>query len=64
MSIKDMYEQKGFTCDECRWKVERNDCPWNFQYQGTNYAEDCIDFRYIKNEAEAFTNNEAIENDQ
>ena len=36
------------TCDMCRWKVEKQDCPWNFMYNSTDYAEDCIDFRNNK----------------
>ena len=43
------------TCDECRWNVERHECPWNFQYIDTDYAEDCIDFRDIYWYRDAFT---------
>lgn len=25
-----------------------NDCPWNYDYEDVDYAEDCIDFRYNK----------------
>lgn len=42
------------TCNECRWKTERNKCPWNFMYEGTEYAEDCIDFRNVNSEKDAF----------
>lgn len=35
------------TCNECRWNVERHECPWDFLYKGTDYAEDCDDFRHI-----------------
>ena len=54
MSLKDIYEQHGCTCDQCRWKVERDDCPWDFDYEGTDYAEDCVDFRYINDPSDAF----------
>lgn len=42
------------TCEECRWKTERGECPWNYDYKDTDYAEDCIDFRYIKSQETAF----------
>lgn len=42
------------TCNDCRWKTERNKCPWDFMYEGTEYAEDCIDFRNVNNEKDAF----------
>lgn len=42
------------TCEECRWKTERGECPWNYDYRGTDYAEDCDDFRYIKFQETAF----------
>ena len=42
------------TCDECRWKVERNECPWDYMYADTDYAEDCIDARAIYFEETAF----------
>lgn len=41
-----MKDVEGFTCDDCRFKVELNDCPWDFMYGETDYAEDCMDFRY------------------
>lgn len=45
----------NFTCDDCRWKIERHGCPWNFDYDEEHpWAEDCIDFRWIKNESDAF----------
>ena len=46
--------QPGYTCDECRWKVERHECPWNYNYEGTDYAEDCDDFRYKNHKEDAF----------
>lgn len=55
--IKEMLEQDGFTCNECRWKTEQKTCPWDFQYEGTKYAEDCIDFRYVNDEKDAFKDN-------
>jgi len=44
------------TCNECRWKIERNECPWDFMYdgEGINYAEDCIDARNINFPETAF----------
>lgn len=42
------------TCNECRWKVERHECPWDLMYKGTDYAEDCIDFRNINRPYDAF----------
>ena len=43
------------TCDDCRWKIERKDCPWNFDYdKDHDYAEDCCDFRNIKFPEDAF----------
>ena len=49
-------EQPGKTCDDCRWKVERNECPWNYDYDKDHqYAEDCCDFRDINLSEEAFT---------
>ena len=42
------------TCQECRWKTERGECPWNYEYNETDYAEDCIDFRYDKFPETAF----------
>jgi len=44
------------TCNECRWKVERKECPWDFMYDepDVDYAEDCDDFRNIKDPHEAF----------
>ena len=35
------------TCDECRWKVERNRCPWDYLYKDDDCAEDCVDARNI-----------------
>jgi len=45
------------TCDGCRWKVEKNECPWEFMYKDTDYAEDCIDFRWIKDPKDSFSEN-------
>lgn len=42
------------TCEECRWKIERHECPWDFMYKNTDYAEDCIDFRHINWPHDAF----------
>lgn len=42
------------TCEECRWKTERGECPWDYQYKDTDYAEDCDDFCYIKFQKTAF----------
>ena len=42
------------TCEECRWKTERNWCPWSNDYEGTDYAEDCVDFRNIASPEDAF----------
>lgn len=47
------------TCDECRWNVERHECPWDFMYKSTNYAEDCDDFRHINWPHDAFNGNES-----
>ena len=37
------------TCDECRWKTERKECPWDYMYneEEVDYAEDCVDFRNV-----------------
>lgn len=41
-------QEPGRTCDDCRWKVERNECPWDYDYDAEHpYAEDCCDFRNI-----------------
>ena len=42
------------TCEDCRWRTERNQCPWDYMYTDTNYAEDCMDFRYTKSPEDAF----------
>ena len=42
------------TCEECRWKTERGECPLDYQYEDTDWAEDCDDFRYIKSSKSAF----------
>ena len=42
------------TCAECRWKVERNECPWDWQYADTDYAADCIDYRDVDDKWSAF----------
>lgn len=42
-------QESGSTCDDCRWKVERKECPWGFDYdEKHSYAEDCCDFRNAK----------------
>ena len=43
------------TCNECRWKAERRCCPWGFDYEGKDYAEDCTDFRNIGFPEDAFS---------
>ena len=41
-------QEPGATCNSCRWKTERKECPWNFDYdEDRPYAEDCIDFRNV-----------------
>lgn len=30
------------TCNEC---ANYKNCPWNYLYKDTDYAEDCIDFK-------------------
>lgn len=55
------------TCNTCRWKVERNECPWDWQYSDTDYAEDCIDYRATYFDSDAFkpgTFDEDIEKEQ
>ena len=42
------------TCEDCRWRTERGECPWNYDYLETDYAEDCDDFRYNKFPETAF----------
>lgn len=44
------------TCNECRWKVERKKCPWDYMYdeEGIDYAYDCDDFRNINDECSKF----------
>ena len=44
------------TCNECRWKIEKHECPWDFMYDEPNvdYAEDCIDYRAIYTPSDAF----------
>lgn len=46
------------TCEECRWKTERGECPCDYDYLGTDYAEDCDDFRYDKFPETAFKEDE------
>lgn len=43
------------TCNDCRWKYEKNECPWNYDYQNTDYAEDCTDFRNVNRTETAFS---------
>ena len=50
--------EPGFTCNECRWKTERHECPWDYMYEETDYAEDCMDFRNISFEETAFSTEE------
>ena len=38
-------QEPGKTCDDCRWKVTQHDCPHDYLYENTDYAEDCIDFQ-------------------
>ena len=51
----------NMTCNECRWKVERKECPWDFMYDEDNidYAEDCIDYRTIYCDSDKFKNEQA-----
>lgn len=44
------------TCNECRWKIEKHECPWDFMYdeEDIDYAEDCIDYRAIYTPSDAF----------
>ena len=42
------------TCEDCRWKTERDQCPWDYMYINDDYAEDCMDFRYTKSPEDAF----------
>ena len=50
------------TCNDCRWKKELNACPWNYDYDDTDYAEDCVDYRSINIEGAKF-NYEKMESD-
>lgn len=48
-------QEPGRTCDDCRWKVELNECPWNFDYDKDHpWAEDCCDFRNVRFPEDAF----------
>lgn len=48
-------EEPGATCNDCRWKVERNECPWGYDYDEEHpYAEDCCDFRNVNYPESAF----------
>ena len=42
-------------CDECRWKVERDECPWEFMYENSDYAEDCVDFHWVEDPRDIFS---------
>lgn len=55
MADKDFCHE-GYTCKDCRWKTERSDCPWDYEYDDLNepFAEDCIDFRNINDPNSAF----------
>ena len=45
----------GFTRNDCRWKTELHECPWGYDYDHEHpYAEDCDDFRYIKDPESKF----------
>ena len=51
--------QPGRTCNDCRWKIEKHDCPWNYDYdEDHSYAEDCPDFRNVKFPEDAFDSKE------
>ena len=54
------------TCNDCRWKIERNECPYDYMYdeEDVDYAEDCIDFRNINLEETKFTNQFPIWSEQ
>lgn len=48
-------QEPGATCDDCRWKIERHECPWDYDYDNEHpYAEDCIDFRNINSPESVF----------
>lgn len=51
-------KQSKMTCNECRWKVEKGECPWDFLYIDTDWAPDCCDWRYINDPNDAFKNEE------
>lgn len=42
------------TCNDCRWKNEKHDCPWDYMYDEKNidYAEDCTDFRNVNEKSD------------
>lgn len=48
------------TCNNCRWKIERKECPWDYDYQNTDYAEDCIDYRNVNSPETAFLDDDAL----
>lgn len=37
------------TCNECANYAK---CPWNYLYNDTDYAEDCIDFKNVNDTKE------------
>ena len=51
----------NMTCNECRWKIEKHECPWDFMYDEDNidYAEDCIDYRAIYCDFDKFKDEQA-----
>ena len=55
--LKAGLQEEHMTCDDCRWKTERHECPWDYQYdkEDVDYAEDCTDFRNVNNPWDAFT---------
>ena len=50
------------TCNDCRWKIERHECPWDYMYEGDDYAEDCDDFRYVNFPEDAFAEESGDDN--
>lgn len=59
MKVELGLNQPGFTCDNCRWKIELNDCPWDYDYdKAHSYAEDCCHFRNISDHSSKFLEEE------
>ena len=48
--------EKVATCNDCRWKNEKHDCPWDYMYdeKDIDYAEDCTDFRNVNEKSDEF----------